>query len=64
MIGKIGKIHKSFAYVWNFDADGVWDESPVKVTYSEITDIIFGSRYVETFSKYVGEPTLYKLDLS
>ena len=60
VIGRIDEIHKNFAYVWHFDADGVWDDSPTKVPYSEITDVKFGSRYVETFSKYVGEPPLNK----
>jgi hypothetical protein len=56
VIGRIEKIYKNFAYVWNFDSDGIWDDSPIKVPYSEITNIIFGSRYVDTFSKYISEP--------
>lgn len=56
VIGRIEKIYKSFAYVWNFDADGIWGDSPIRVPYSQITNIIFGSRYVDTFSKYLDEP--------
>lgn len=56
VIGRIEKIYKSFAYVWHFDANGIWGDSPIRVPYSEITNIIFCSRYVETFSKYIGEP--------
>jgi len=56
VIGRIEKIYKSFVYVWNFDAEGVWDESPIKIPYSQITNITFGSRYVDTFSKYIDEP--------
>lgn len=56
VIGRIEKIYKNFAYVWHFDANGIWDDSPIRVLYSEITNIIFGSRYVDTFSKYIDEP--------
>ncbi|MCM1990657.1 hypothetical protein [Oceanirhabdus seepicola] len=56
VIGRIEKIYKNFAYVWNFDADGEWDDSPIKIPYSQITNITFGSRYVDTFSKYIHEP--------
>jgi hypothetical protein len=60
VIGRIDSIYKNFAYVWNFDADGVWEDSPIRVPYSQITNIKFGSRYVETFSKYVGQPPFSK----
>ncbi len=52
----IGRIEKNFAYVWKFDADGIWDDSPIRVPYSEITNITFGNRYVNIFSKYLTEP--------
>lgn len=60
VIGRIDQIHKKFAYVWHFDADGIWGDSPTKVPYSEIIDIRLGCRYVDIFSKYVGEPPLNK----
>jgi hypothetical protein len=60
VIGRIDSVYKNFAYVWHFDADGVWEDSPVRVPYSEITNIKFRSRYVDIFSKYVGEPPLNK----
>jgi len=60
VIGRIYEIHKNFAYILHFDANGVWNDSPTKVPYSEITNITFGSRYVDTFSKYIGEPPLNK----
>jgi hypothetical protein len=56
VIGRIEKIYKSFAYVWHFDGNGIWGDSPIRVPYSEITNIIFGTRYVETYSKYISEP--------
>lgn len=58
VIGRIHEIHKKYAYVWNFNANGVWDDNPTRVPYSEITNIEFSSRYVETFSKYVDEPPI------
>lgn len=52
-IGKIFKVCKNKVYIKHFDADGVWENEPVEIPYSEITLVTFGSRYVETFSKYV-----------
>lgn len=60
VIGRINKIHKHLAYVWHFDADGVWQDSPIRVPFAEVTNIKFGSRYVDIISKYVGEPPLNK----
>jgi hypothetical protein len=60
VIGRIDKIYKHFAYVWDFDADGVWQDSPIRVPFAEISNVTFGSRYVDTFSKYIGEPPLKK----
>ncbi|HEX3048515.1 MAG TPA: hypothetical protein VHY08_27445, partial [Bacillota bacterium] len=59
VIGRIVEIYKNFAYVWNFDADGTWEDSPIRVPYSEITNVTFASRYVEIFSKYISEPPLF-----
>ena len=56
VIGRINEIHKNFAYVYHFDADGIWGDEPIKVPFSEITSVTFGSRYVDIFSKYVNEP--------
>lgn len=56
VIGRIEKTYKSFALIWNFDANGVWGDNPIKVSYLEIISVRFGSRYVETYSKYIGEP--------
>jgi hypothetical protein len=41
VIGRVEKIYKDFAYVWNFDADGIWGDSPIRVPYSEITSVTF-----------------------
>jgi len=56
IIGRIEKIGKHFVSVWNFDADGIWNNSPTHVPYSEITSVTFDSRYVTVFSKYICDP--------
>jgi len=55
VIGRIENIYKKFAYVHHFDADGIWQEAPYRIPYSEITNITFKNRYVTVFSKYVSE---------
>ena len=56
VIGRISEVYKNFAYVYHFDADGIWEDEPIKVPFSEITSVTFSSRYVDIFSKYIGEP--------
>lgn len=55
IIGRIDRVYKKFAYVYHFDADGIWQDEPFRIPYTEITSISFGTRYVETFSKYLKE---------
>jgi hypothetical protein len=52
-IGAIERIFNSYAYVRHFDADGIWQEKPYRIQYSEITSITFESRYVTVFSKHI-----------
>lgn len=54
-IGRIEKVYRKFVYIRHFDADGIWQPESHKIPYSEITTVTFASRYVETFSKYLGE---------
>ncbi|HEX9062665.1 MAG TPA: hypothetical protein VF941_21045 [Clostridia bacterium] len=54
-IGRIDKVYKRFVYLYHFDADGIWQDQPFKIPYSEITSVSFGTRYVETYSKYINE---------
>lgn len=56
-IGRIQKIYKDFVYVIHFDADGIWQDEPYKIKYSDITSVTFENRYVTVFSKYISEPT-------
>ena len=53
VIGRIEKVFKHHSYVRHFDADGIWQDEPYKIPYTEITSLTFGSRYIEVFSKYV-----------
>lgn len=55
-IGRIQKIYNDFVYVLHFDADGIWQDKPYKIKYSDITSVTFESRYVSVFSKYISEP--------
>lgn len=55
-VGKIETINPHSIRLHCFDADGVWDEKPTKIRYSDITSVSFGSRYIEVFSKYVPQP--------
>lgn len=53
VIGRIESVFRKFAYVRHFDADGVWEDEPDKILYTQITSVSFGTRYVDTFSKYL-----------
>lgn len=55
-IGKIQKVYNDFVYMLHFDADGIWQDDPYKIKYSDITSVTFESRYVTIFSKYIPEP--------
>ena len=52
-VGSIIRIKKHSVIIKHFDAEGVWQEEPVKIRFDEIQSVTFGSRYVEVFSKYV-----------
>lgn len=53
VIGHIEKVLKNKVLFKHFDADGVWQDAPLEIPFSQITSVTLGSRYVETFSKYV-----------
>ena len=52
-IGRIEKVLKNKILFRHFDADGIWQDEPYEILFSQITTVTFGSRYVEVFSKYV-----------
>lgn len=53
IIGRIERVFKKFAFVYHFDADGIWQDEPFKIPYTGITSVSFGTRYVDVFSKYL-----------
>ena len=59
-IGRINKVSDKAVLMYHFDADGIWEESPVRVPYAEITSVSFGMRYVDIFSKHIDDPPGYK----
>lgn len=56
VIGRIDQVFKKFVYIYHFDADGIWQEEPYRIPYTDITSVSFGTRYVELYSKYIEEP--------
>jgi hypothetical protein len=53
-IGRIEAVYKNFIYLRHFDGDGIWQDAPYKIPYKTITSVSFGTRYVDIFSKYLG----------
>ena len=53
LIGRIIKATKTKVVMQHFDADGIWQEELYEVPYTKITSVSFGTRYVDTFSKYL-----------
>ncbi len=52
-IGRIEKVLKNKILFKDFDADGIWQEKPLEIPFSQITTVQVGTRYAEVFSKYV-----------
>lgn len=52
-IGRLAKVDDRYLYVLGFDANGNWEEKPMRIAFSELVSISFGTRYVEIFSKYL-----------
>ena len=52
-IGRIEKVLKNKIWFRHFDADGIWEDEPHEIMFSQITTVTFGSRYIEVFSKYI-----------
>jgi hypothetical protein len=52
-IGRIERVAKNRLFLRHFDGDGIWQNEPYEIPFTEITSVTFGSRYVEIFSKYL-----------
>ena len=56
VVGRIVELQPRHLLLRHFDADGVWQREPFRIAYSALTSVTFGSRYMEIFSRYIGEP--------
>ncbi len=56
VIGRVEIILKQSVFVRHFDADGAWQDRPVKIYYGDIESVTFASRYLRIFSRYIDEP--------
>ena len=54
-LGKIDRVCKNWLYLYVFDADGIWEEEPYRIPYTEVTSVTFESRYINIFTKYISE---------
>ena len=52
-IGKILRVGPRGAEMRTFDGDGVWDAEKTVVSFSSVTSVTFGSRYISTYAKYI-----------
>ena len=52
-IGKIERVYKDCLYMYYFDADGLWEDEPYRIPYTEVTSITLESRYNNVFSKHI-----------
>lgn len=55
-IGRIEEVYSDYLIFRHFDGDGNWLSRPYRIFYEHITSVTWGSRYVDIFSKYIGEP--------
>ncbi len=52
-IGIVERVGKSSVQFRRFDADGIWDEEPVEIRFSEITAVEWGDRYATYWKRYM-----------
>lgn len=58
-IGRIKRVKKKSVIFKSFDGDGVW-QPKIKIPFSDITSVQFGSRYAVYWKKYLDEKNLDK----
>ena len=54
-IGKVMRVSESYLELHRFDSLGVWDEKNKIVSFSDISCVTWGNRYLNILSKYVCE---------
>ena len=52
-IGPVIKVTKTAAHIVYFNASGILDEEPTKISWSKITVVHFDGRYENVFGKYL-----------
>lgn len=52
-IGVVEKVCRDRLYFRSFDADGIWDEAPLEIRYSQITSVRWGTRYARYWQRYL-----------
>lgn len=52
-IGRIEKVCKHHLLFRHFDADGIWQEEPLKILYSSITHAAWNTRYTDNWEGYL-----------
>ena len=55
-VGRIVRAGKKRLHIKCVDSEGVWQERPWRIRYSDIADVTFGDRYLTVFGKYAGDP--------
>jgi hypothetical protein len=60
-IGFIEKIFNDHISFIDFDADGIWSDKSLELPYSLITNVIFNSRYINVWEKYLSSLPKNKL---
>ncbi|WP_162273272.1 hypothetical protein [Rubripirellula obstinata] len=53
-LGRVAAMHDDHIDFTFFDAAGKWFDGVYGISFASITQIVVGSPYVETFSKYIG----------
>lgn len=53
VFGRVVGVMKEMVLFQDFDGEGIWREEPVIIPFAAVTSVTIGSRYVETFSKYL-----------
>lgn len=56
VLGIVGEVRKHSVFIWQYDADGVWEPQPLKINYADITNISFGCRYNEAYASVIRVP--------
>lgn len=54
-LGAILRVHRDELEIRHIDSAGRWEDEPWWIRYRDITQVRFGTRYIEVFSRYAGD---------